>query len=237
MTERIDSRCHVGETHGIYTMIDMLSEKDKYGHLMYVSQCNVCGFQRTSTYGDIIGSNNLTTTCKHLRANGQYIQRRHKWKNRRLRGIFAKMLNRCYSPNNKDYRFYGEKGISVYQEWLDDPKSFEDWAFDNGYQDNLTIDRINSDNNYCPENCQWIPIEENSRKAGNVNWITINDETLTGHQWAEKFGIGRNRINAMIREHGLEKTQELIKAMLKESPSTKERKANQSWFDVYGIQV
>ena len=114
---------------------------------------------------------------------------------------------------------------------------FEIWALNNGYNDSLTVDRIDSDKDYCPENCQWITMEENSRKAGNVNWITVGEYTLTGRQWADKFGLGKNRINTLIREFGIEKTKELIAAMLISPPSTKERKSNQSWFEIYGIQI
>lgn len=69
------------------------------------------------------------------------------------------------------------------QEWIDDPASFEEWAYKNGYKNNLTIDRINEDRNYCPDNCRWITLEENSRFKSTTNYITAT-VTLSGKQWA-----------------------------------------------------
>jgi hypothetical protein len=110
-------------------------------------------------------------------------------------------------------------------------------AIKNGYNDNLTIDRINANYDYCPDNCQWIPLIENSRKAGRVNWIDVNGEVLTGRQWSEKLGLGVNTINTALRDYGLIKTIELICAMLQEPPSVKHRKSHQTWFSVYNIEI
>ena len=147
------------------------------------------------------------------------------------------MKQRCYNKNDKAYRWYGAKDIGICEEWLDNPKSFEEWALKNGYNDNLTIDRIEENKNYSPNNCRWIPLEENTRRAGNVNWITIEEETLTGRQWASKLGLGILTIDKFIREYGLENTKNLIIEMIKSPPSTKHRKSKQTWFDVYNIDV
>lgn len=237
MGERFDPRCHIGETHGIYTIVDMLDEKDKYGHWIYKSVCTECGYENFSHYGQISGEKSITTNCCHIRANGSYKPYGHIWVNKRLASIFTDMITRCYNPKNKSYCWYGAKGIGVSLEWMDNPKLFEEWAINNGYSDDLTIDRIESDKDYCASNCRWIPMQENSRRAGVVSWITVEDITLTGRQWAEKLGLGVNTINTAIRKYGLDKTKELIFAMLQESPSTKQRKSNQTWFVTYGIQV
>lgn len=237
MGEKFDPKCHIGETHGIYTIVDVLDEKDKYGHYIYKSICNICGHEKFSHYGKISGEKSETKQCCHIRIHSDYIMYRHEWTNKRIGRIFRGIISRCYDENNKDYDWYGGKGVKICREWLDDPKLFEEWAMANGYQDNLTIDRIDSNKNYCPENCQWIPLEENSRKAGLVTWIDLNGKNMTGRQWADYLNIGTNIINTAIRKHGLNKAKELILAMLKEPPSTKQRKANQTWFSVYGIQV
>ena len=62
----IDPRCHVGETHGIYTLVDVLDEKDKYGHWIYKGICNVCGREKCSHYGDFSGPKSMTTVCTHI---------------------------------------------------------------------------------------------------------------------------------------------------------------------------
>lgn len=78
--------------------------------------------------------------------------------------IWSTMKARCFKPTLKTYKYYGAKGISVCNEWLDF-SVFQSWAMLNGYQDGLSIDRINSDGNYCPENCRWITRSENARKS------------------------------------------------------------------------
>ena len=160
-----------------------------------------------------------------------------KWKNQRISRIYIAIKHRCYDSKRKDYRWYGAKGIKMCQQWLDNPSEFEKWALENGYADNLTIDRINADKDYTPDNCQWILLTENTRKAGKVNWITVDGITLTGKQWADRLHLGTNVINTSIREYGIDKTKELIAAMLKDSPVNKKRKPTQSWFSVYGISI
>jgi len=199
-------------------------ERDTSGHLLYKCKCNFCG----NIFARRLFEAKHSTRCKHIDKH---------WRNGRIGEIFTLMTRRCYNPNNKDYKWYGGKGIQICDEWRNSPSAFEEWALQNGYNDELTIDRINPDKDYCPENCQWIPRADNTRKAGAVTWITVDGKTLTGRQWADYLQIGTNVINTAIRKHGLNKTIDLIKAMLNEPPSTKWKKLNQSWFSVYKIQL
>lgn len=236
MNKNFNPKSHIGETHGIYTIIDMLDKKDKYGHWIYKSVCNKCGFIKYSSYGNIASPSKIVTQCLHVEIHGNYmIYHNYTWSNKRIAGIFYKMMERCYNNSSDDYRWYGAKGIGVYEKWRDNPSLFEEWSINNGYKNNLTIDRINSSMDYCPENCQWITREENSRKAGKVTWITVGNETLTGRQWSEKLGLGINSINTFIRQRGIEKTKELIIAMLHDPISNHNRNPKQSWFSEYGI--
>lgn len=72
----------------------------------------------------------------------------------RLNNIWSGMKNRCSNPKSGSYRHYGGRGITICEEWLDFI-AFKDWALSNGYQENLTLDRIDVNQNYCPENCKW----------------------------------------------------------------------------------
>lgn len=218
---------------GIYHVMFKCDNKDTDGHALYHVKCRFCDFESDMRLYDI----KYPTSCQHINRRGNIIVFTPSWTNKNLKRIFHQMQGRCFNPNNKSYKWYGAKGITICDEWLDNPLSFENWALNNGYQDGLTIDRIESDQNYCPENCQWITMNENSRKAGNVNWITVKEETLTGRQWANKLGLGENTINKMITKYGLSITIELISKMIDDPPSSKQRKSRQTWLEVYDIAL
>jgi hypothetical protein len=75
------------------------------------------------------------------------------------------MIERCENPKRLNYKYYGGKRISICKEWRTSPKSFIKWALKTGWKKGLTIDRIDSNGNYCPENCQWLTQSENTKKA------------------------------------------------------------------------
>lgn len=88
----------------------------------------------------------------------------------RLYRIWGLIKTRTTNPKVPNYRFYGGKGIKVCAEWRDDFLAFYNWAIENGYKDNLTIDRIDSDGDYCPQNCRWITQSENATLANIKRW-------------------------------------------------------------------
>lgn len=214
---------YINKKIGIYIILDKTEEKASDGYFLYLCQCLICGKKFKKKIFRIIESHK---ECRHNII---------RWRNSRMGHIFIHMRDRCYNFNNKDYRFYGHKGIKICQEWLDNPKLFEEWAFNNGYREDLTIDRIDSSKDYSPQNCRWISKEENTRRAGNVNWLTINGITLTGRQWAEKLKIGTNYINRKIREEGVEKVVALISAILKDPFKKENIPSNVSLFKIYNI--
>lgn len=81
-------------------------------------------------------------------------------KKHKLYRVYWAMKDRCYNSNNKHYDRYGGRGITICDKWLDDYEVFYNWCMNNGYKDGLSIDRIDNDGNYCPENCRWITIAE-----------------------------------------------------------------------------
>lgn len=86
-------------------------------------------------------------------------------KKTRLYQIWSGIKQRCNNPNCNRYQYYGAKGIKMCEEWSQSYKTFAAWSYSNGYADNLTIDRIDSDKDYCPQNCRWIPAGLNSSLA------------------------------------------------------------------------
>ena len=91
----------------------------------------------------------------------------------RLYNIWIGMKSRCNYAKNKNFKYYGKKGISVCGEWQNDFLAFKNWALQNGYEKNLTIDRIDNNDNYKPSNCQWLSQVENARKGNEKNLHTL----------------------------------------------------------------
>ena len=105
--------------------------------------------------------------CKLCGAKHSYYHGQIGYCRKRLLEAYRNMKKRCYNPKTNKYEYYGGRGIQVCPEWKDNWKIFEMWAVRNGYGDNLTMDRINNDSNYKPDNCRWIPwLENNKRRKG-----------------------------------------------------------------------
>lgn len=116
---------------------------------------------------------------------------------RRLNNIYRSMKDRCYNPKNKDYKYYGGRGITVCKEWLNQEYSglghskkgwiaFRDWALKQNYNDNLTIDRINPDGCYEPSNCRWVDIKTQANNKRCNRLISMDGKTQTVAQWCEE---------------------------------------------------
>ena len=227
---KFDPRSHVGEIHGIYKIIDVSNEKDKYGHYIYTAECQECGYKKYTHYGEISGDSRKNIICKHLSLDGGYIKQ-VRWNNHRIQDIFNGMRHRCYSKTDKNYKWYGAKGIKICDEWLGNPLSFEEWSLNNGYDDNLTIDRINEDKDYSPDNCRWIESGQNAKYKSTTSLIDIDGEIHSGKDWARILGLGINTINKYIRKYGIENTIEFIKRF--RSNPIKRTKRNQSYYELY----
>lgn len=146
----------------------------------------------------IVGSNlryGHTQSCGCLREATQasnFLSRDHTKKdNPRLYSIWKSMQQRCYNTNHKAYQNYGGRGIQICDEWIGDSgfKNFVEWATDNGYCESLTIDRIDVNGNYSPQNCRWITHRENQNNTRHNRYIAYNGETKTLAQWAEIYGL------------------------------------------------
>ena len=117
---------------------------------------------------------------------------------RRLLRIWNGIKKRCCNPQSTNYKRYGGRGIKICEEWLKDYYTFEAWALNNGYQDNLTIDRIDNDGNYEPNNCRWTTLEEQANNKSSNIFITIDDETKTLAQWCKQYNLSYTTIYERI---------------------------------------
>lgn len=103
----------------------------------------------------------------------------HGLSSHRLYNIYSKMKSRCYKDDDPKYYQYGARGIFICEEWLASFRSFYDWAIANGYEDGLTIDRINNNGSYCPENCRWVTNAEQQNNKSTNRLVSFNGEMMT----------------------------------------------------------
>lgn len=134
----------------------------------------------------------LLHNIKHLaesRAGDNKVNYKHGGKGTRLYSIWCGMKNRCYNKNDSHYPRWGGRGIQMCSEWLLDFSNFQAWALHNGYTEELTIDRIDNNGNYCPDNCRWVTISEQNNNQRTNRLITYNGKTQNLKQWSVELGI------------------------------------------------
>lgn len=114
-----------------------------------------------------------------------------KWRN---------MKNRCYQPSCERYEIYGARGIKICDEWLDDFTNFYNWAMENGYKKGLTIERIDVNGNYCPENCTWVTMKEQSKNRRTNVWVEYNNRKMILSEVAKLEYLEYNNLRRLYRK-------------------------------------
>ena len=140
-------------------------------------------------------------SCGCLRKNAKPTLR-HNMSNSRLYRVWASMKNRCYTPSHHSYNNYGGRGINVCDEWKNSSDAFIEWALDNGYSDDMTIERIDVNNDYCPENCTWIPANKQQRNRRFCQYYTYNSKTMNLMDWCTELGLPYKLVHNRIHKMG-----------------------------------
>lgn len=198
-------RCHgiwlVGQKFGRLTVLEDLGTNDKSGRKLRC-KCD-CGKEvivsqillRTGNtqscgclHSDSVSLRNKETACWNGDSKSEY---------ERLYHIWCAMRNRCDSTSNIHYDLYGGRGIKVCPEWYD-WFTFKNWALSHGYSNELTIDRINSNGNYEPNNCRWATYKEQANNVSNNKLITYKGKTQTLSQWCDELNLDYFRTKARL---------------------------------------
>lgn len=117
----------------------------------------------------------------------------------RIDTIYKSMKARCYNRRSVNYKRYGGRGIHICEEWLKDKRTFFKWAFENGYNASLTLDRVDNNGDYSPENCKWSTYkEQNNNRRSNV-FLDVCGQRKTIAQWADIYGVKKATIWARLK--------------------------------------
>lgn len=122
------------------------------------------------------------------------LKKRHGDWGTRLYRTWQDMKNRCNNPNSKDYKDYGGRGIKVCEEWANSYIEFKKWSLNNNYSDDLTIERINVNEGYKPQNCKFIPIEEQYYNKRNTIYLNFDGKKLNVKEWSIITGLTKRLI-------------------------------------------
>lgn len=155
-----------------------------------------CGKETVVRSQDLRNGHTKSCGCYGLEVSASHTPSfsTHKESRSRLYRVWIGMKGRCNNCKNKAYSYYGGRGIKVCQDWDESYALFRDWALANGYQENLTIDRIDVNGNYCPENCRWVSMKVQMNNTRANRRITLNGETKTMAEWSESTGLSYETI-------------------------------------------
>ena len=180
----------------------------KNGHVAWLCKCD-CG-REIVTIGNLLKSGKTKSCgCRKIEVCGD-IHKGHRKSGTRLYVAWQHMKQRCCNPQNARYKYYGARGIAVCDEWMRF-EPFEQWALSNGYSDELTIDRIDVDGDYCPENCRWVTWEtqQNNKRSNTV--IQAFGESRTLSEWSKISGVNRATIQKRIKNGGQTPDKAMVK--------------------------
>lgn len=193
---------YIGQTFGSYKILKVMPYRPQYNQAVYEVECVRCGKHLYMQMQQIKKTKNHAILCSHA----------VDWISKKLRDSFRAAVDRCMNPNNPYYYRYGGRGINICEDWVKDPMLFQQWAVNNGWQEGLTIDRIDVNGNYCPENCRWVPFSVNAKWTSRSSHVIIDDIEDTWSGWAKRINMDPRRLYDYKRKNGIDDTIALIES-------------------------
>jgi hypothetical protein len=185
-----------GKTFG---ELNVISEEIKNGEHLCTCKCS-CGIIKDIEMAGLVSGR--VVSCGHIqKRNFLKIVTRHGLSGTRIENIYRCIISRCFNPANPSYKYYGGRGIYVCEEWSGGSGfiNFYSWAQINGYDRFLSIDRIDNNKGYSPENCRWITHKGQMNNMSRNHYISHNGLILTISEWADHLGVKYKRIEYLLR--------------------------------------
>lgn len=165
-------------------IIDPFVGRTSNGMKLVLCICD-CGNEKIIRENSVKSGRTLSCGCLRIKQLTKHGLTPYNGPHHPLHGVWSKMKSRCNNPNDKSYKDYGARDIFVCDEWENDFKSFYDWAVSSGYKRGVTIERLDVDGPYSPENCTWIKKGDQMRNRTNSIYLTAFGETKQLNFWAE----------------------------------------------------
>ena len=193
----MNNKVLIGNRYGRWTVVDSAEARvvGRGEHRRYwLCKCE-CGTQREVSEPSLLSGKSLSCGCYHrdrMKSVGK-VNLKHGMSDTRLYRIYKHMKNRCYNQSDIRYDRYGGRGIKICDEWSEF-EPFMIWALKNGYDDSLTIDRIDVDGDYSPSNCRWASVKEQNNNRSSSHYYTIDGVTHNISEWANIYNVPYKRV-------------------------------------------
>lgn len=177
-----------GLRYGRLTVLKLYG-KDKHSHNLWLCKCD-CGNTTIVCSCDLKKTNSCGCLARELTI---FRNTTHGQSKSRLYRTWHHMIDRCNNPHDAAWINYGGRGIKICDEWLHDFNAFFEWATSHGYKSNLTLDRINVNGDYSPDNCRWVDVFIQANNRRDNIWIEHLNVTRTLKQWCDLYHINYHK--------------------------------------------
>lgn len=185
----------VGQRFGRWTVLERVHKSNsKKPFVKCICDCGTVKVVRTDS---LKRGDSISCRCYLKEVNRNRIIT-HGLSRTRLYGVWKMMHERCENPKNDHFLNYGARGISVCKEWSD-VSQFHKWAYENGYDDHLTIDRIDVNGNYEPSNCRFVTVKQQMRNTRVNHMLEYDGERKCLAEWAEIYNLDADTISARLK--------------------------------------
>lgn len=198
---------YIGKKFNKLTVLE-IDHHDKYGTAFAKCKCD-CGNVCIATISGLRKGNNKSCGCMHEQVTRNIVKHRkdqttHGGAHTRLYRIWRGMRSRCQAIGKRDGKHYADRGITVCSEWDMSFEAFRDWALANGYRDDLSIDRIDVNGNYEPNNCRWATAIEQGRNRRNTLYAEYNGKQTPLKEVCEIEGVPYSTVWKRIKCYGMD---------------------------------
>lgn len=204
---------HIEDLRGVRfgtLVVEEFSVMDKYRRACWVCKCD-CGNTTTKNSYYLKNAKTVSCGCVSTRPKRNNVSTHHMSRTR-IYKIWKSMRKRCSctNPTQREYRDYFARGIKVCDEWNNSFEPFYEWAMANGYNDSLSIDRINNDGNYEPSNCRWVDNTTQQRNRRKTVFLEYNGEKRALSEWCEIYKLNMKTVYGRLHNYRWTNPQEIL---------------------------
>ena len=197
----------IGKRFGNLTVIS-LDHITTNHNTYWLCRCD-CGNEKVVYRGGLTSGDIISCGCYHKEHLNEY-GKTHGLSNDKMYSKWSGMMQRCTNPKASNYERYGGRGIDICDDWRNNPEHFIEWAYSNGYEDGLTLDRKNNNKGYYPDNCRWITTREQQSNTRRNHNITRKGITHSIAEWSKLTGVNHETLRYRVNHNNFDDIDEYL---------------------------